>query len=107
MKQVELVRRRAAAGLKAELVRFRVWLSTVDGNHEETDRLREHKGEQLLAMMLECVMIHLGIDNEVTTADDLAKPGKNFLGLRSKPNGPGERAYKNYSQARKAVRGKL
>lgn len=89
MKQVELVRRRAAAGLKAELVRFRVWLSTVDGNHEETDRLRDNQGEMLLAMMLECVMIHLGIDNELTTASDRASPGK------------------KYSQARKAVRGKL
>lgn len=88
-------------------MRFRVWLSTVDGNHEETDKLREHKGEQLLAMLIECVMIHLDVTTEVTTADDLAKPGKNFLGLRSKPKEPGERADKNYSQARKAARGTL
>lgn len=89
MKQVELVRRRAAAGLKAELVRFRVWLSTVDGNHEETDKLRNTAGEALLAMMIECVMIHLGVDNQLTTATDRAKPGK------------------TYSAARKAARGTL
>ncbi|MES1993154.1 MAG: hypothetical protein V4457_06010 [Pseudomonadota bacterium] len=89
MKQVELVRQRAAKGMQSEILRFRVWLSGVDGNAAEVEMLRDKRGEALLAMLIEVIMIHLGVDNLLTTSDDGLKPGK------------------NYSQARKAVRGKL
>lgn len=89
MKQIELVRQRAAKGMQSEILRFRVWMSGVDGNAEQVERLREKQGEMLLAMLVEAIMIHLGVDNLLTTGDDVVKPGS------------------KYSQARKAVRGKL
>lgn len=60
MKQVELIRQRVAKGLNGELVRLRIWMSGVEGNEEEVEKLRGRDCELILALLTEGLLKHLG-----------------------------------------------
>ena len=87
LKQVELVRRKVVADTSNNLIRFRSWLSCIDGNGPAVDLLRGESGEALVADLTETIMLHLGVANEIT---------------RMKDGGA-----KVTSQARKAARGSM
>lgn len=67
LKNVELVRKRVANGFGNEIVRFRAWLSCVDGNQEAVEALRS-RGDELLAVVIEAVMTHIGHDTILSAA---------------------------------------
>lgn len=67
MKQVELIRQRVAKGLNGELVRLRIWMSQVEGNEKEVEKLRGKDCELVLAMLTEGLLSHLGHSNRLTT----------------------------------------
>lgn len=67
MKQVELIRKRVAQGLNAELVRLRIWMSGVAGNEEEVEKLRGKECELVLATLVESLLLHLGWSDALTT----------------------------------------
>lgn len=67
MKQVELIRQRVAKGLNGELVRLRIWMSGVEGNEEEVEKLRGKECELVLATLVESLLSHLGWSDALTT----------------------------------------
>ena len=87
LRQVELVRKRIVGGQSSEIVRFRSWLSSIDGNAHAVEQLRGEAGELLIADITELILTHLGHVTEVTRMQD----GSNGVA----------------SQARKASRGTL
>jgi len=72
LKQVELVRRRATSGWANELTRLRVWLSTIDGNNDAVERLRGTSGQELLAVLVENTLGHLGHDTALSASAESA-----------------------------------
>ncbi|HEX9384232.1 MAG TPA: hypothetical protein VF908_12575 [Gemmatimonadaceae bacterium] len=60
MRQVELIRQRVAKGLNGELVRLRIWMSGVEGNEQEVEKLRGKDCELILALLTEGLLKHLG-----------------------------------------------
>src|SRR5712671_5632855 len=60
MRQVELIRQRVAKGLNGELVRLRIWMSGVEGNEQEVEKLRGKDCELILALLVEGLLKHLG-----------------------------------------------
>lgn len=65
LQQVELVRGRLIRGITNELIRFRSWLSAIEGNAEFVDRLRGQPGDELAADIVELMLQHLGHVTEV------------------------------------------
>jgi hypothetical protein len=87
LQQVELVRRYVAGRVSENVVRIRSWVSGMDGNAHAVEQLRGETGEQLVADIVETVMLHLGHSADLTRMQD----------------GKGGRA----SQSRKAARGSV
>lgn len=88
LREVELVRRRVSSGMVAEMTRFRVWLSMVEGNGPFADLLRGDKGDAIVAELVETVMCRLGHSTRVTNLDNANPEGR-------------------ASQARKVARGRM
>jgi hypothetical protein len=88
LKEVELVRRRVSSGMVAEMTRFRVWLSMVEGNGPFADLLRGDKGDAVVAELVETVMCRLGHSTRITNEDNGDSRGR-------------------ASQAKKVVRGAM
>lgn len=66
LKQVELVRERVTRGVSQELTRVRVWLSMTDGNAEPVEQLRGEPGVEIVAVLTDTIMRHLGhVDSEI------------------------------------------
>ncbi len=70
MKQVELIRQRVAKGLNGELVRLRIWMSGVEGNEQEVEKLRGKDCELILALLVEGLLKHLGPAGPVVDSDE-------------------------------------
>jgi len=62
MKQVELVRARILRGFEGEMNRLRVHLSMFESGTEMVDRLRSPDTRELLAMITDLTLSHLGHD---------------------------------------------
>jgi len=60
MKNIEIIRKRVVAGLVRELTSLRAFISGIDGNAHVVERLRDKSGQQILAVVTDCVMNQLG-----------------------------------------------
>ncbi len=71
MKNVELVRKMVVGDLRKALMHTRAWLTMTGDNTVEADKLRDLKGDTLLADLTEKTMSHLGHDTQVTTETEV------------------------------------
>lgn len=82
MKNVEMVRKRLVAGYGNEIIRFRSWLSSVEGNAELVDLLRGEDGDRLLADLVELTMAHLGHATDVPSNSPMSQVRKVITAAR-------------------------
>lgn len=95
MKNVEMVRKRLVTGYTNELIRFRSWLSSVEGNAELIDKLRGEGADQLLGDLVELTMAHLGHATEVPSNSPMSQVRKVITAAR----GAGRRRATNEADA--------
>lgn len=60
LKNIDMIRKRVVAGQVRELTSLRGFISSIDGNQDAVERLRNESGQKILAIVTDCIMNQLG-----------------------------------------------